>query len=335
MSILDAISVTDLCARGSIGEAEVSALRRAFYEDGKIDAVEAERLFQLNTACPVQDASWADCFVEMLTDHVVNQAKPEGYVTAENAEWLVAQICTDGVVDSKTELELLVNVLDKARWSPQSLVAFALAQVSRAVIDGTGPLRAGKSLEAGVINEAEVELLKRILYAFGGDGNIAITRPEAEVLFDIDAATAGRANAESWPDLFVKAIANCVMAASGYATPSREQALARETWLEKRGELSLGAVIGGAVAGGLGGILSAYREQSSIETAIAALERQKVEIVTAEEVTVAEASWLAERIGRDGQISPNEHALLAFLSANSPKVAPDLDALLERFRPAA
>ena len=91
MSILDAISVTDLCARGSIGEAEVSALRRAFYEDGKIDAVEAERLFQLNTACPVQDASWADCFVEMLTDHVVNQAKPEGYVTAENA----TRLCGD------------------------------------------------------------------------------------------------------------------------------------------------------------------------------------------------------------------------------------------------
>ena len=31
--------------------------------------------------------------------------------------------------------------------------------------------------------------MRRMLYAFGGDGNIAITRQEAEVLFDINDAT--------------------------------------------------------------------------------------------------------------------------------------------------
>lgn len=335
MSLLNAISVDEIGARGAITDADVAALRRAFYEDGVIDTAEAEVLFVLNASCRIQDAAWADCFVEMLTDHIVNQAKPEGYLTIENAEWLVGHITNNGTVDSKTELELLVNVLDKARWSPQSLVAFALDQVKRAVIDGTGPLRAGKSLAAGVINEAEVELLKRILYAFGGDGNIAITRAEAEILFDIDAATAGAENAESWPDLFVKAIANCVMSASGYAAPSREQALARETWLERRGDLSPGAMFGAAAHGGLGGILAAYRMQNSEERAIAALERQKVEIVTAEEVTVAEATWLADRIGRDGIVTSNERALIAFLNAHSPKVAPELAAMLGRLSAAA
>ena len=335
MSLLHAISVSDIRVRGTIVEADVLALRRAFYDDGVIDITEAETLFQLNDSCPTQDAAWSDCFVEMLTDHIVNQAKPEGYVTAEKADWLIANISRDGDVGSRTELELLVNVLDKARWSPQGLVAFALEQVQRAVIEGTGPLRAGKSLEAGVINEAEVELLKRILYAFGGDGNIAITRPEAEILFAIDAATAGQNNAESWPDLFVKAIANCIMAASGYVAPSREEALARETWLERRGDLSIGSMLSGVAQGGLGAALSAYREESAIERAIATLERQKIEIVTAEEVTVAEATWLAEQIGRDGQTTPNEQALLKFLAANSPKIAPELDSILERVRSAA
>ena len=331
MSLLNAVSVDAIRVRGVITDTDVLALRRTFYEDGSIDNAEAESLFALNSACTAQDPSWADCFVEMLTDYVVNQAKPEGYLTIGNADWLVTQIARDGVVQSRTELELLINVLDKARWSPQSLVAFALDQVKRAVIDGAGPLRSGKSLTPGVINEAEVELLKRILYAFGGDGNIAITRPEAEILFDIDAATLAQANAESWPDLFVKAIANCVMAASGYAAPSREQALARETWLERRGDISLSNML----SGGIGGILLAYREQSSVERAMAALERQKVEIITAEEVTVAEAAWLAERIGRDGVISPNEQALLNFLAANSPKIAPELDAMMHRLRSAA
>ena len=84
---------------------------------------------------------------------------------------------------------MLVNVVDKARWSPQSLVTFALEQVKRAVLNGDGPLRAGRPSSAGTINEAEVELLKRILYAFGGDGSIGITRAEAEVLFVIDEGT--------------------------------------------------------------------------------------------------------------------------------------------------
>ncbi len=335
MSLLHAISVSDIRARGTICEADVLALRRAFNEDGVIDSTEAEALFGLHRACSQQDATWADCFVEMLTEHVVNQAKPEGYVTAEKADWLLANISVDGIIGSRTEFELLVTILDKARWSPQGLVAFALDQIKRAVIDGAGPLRAGKGLEAGVIDEAEVELLKRILYAFGGDGNIAITRPEAEALFAIDAATIGKINAESWPDLFVKAIANCVMAASGYATPSREQALARETWLERRGDLSLGAVINGMANGILGGLLSAYRQQSGIERAIATLERQKVEIVTAQEIEVADAAWLAECIGRDGSISPNESALVAFLEANNAIIAPELSTLLARLRPAA
>lgn len=335
MSLLNAVSVDAIMARGAITAADVLQLRRAFYEDTGIDLAEAETLFALNDACSVQDASWADCFVEMLTDFVVNQVKPEGYVTIENADWLVQRIARDGKIESKTELELLINVLDKARWSPQSLVTFALAQVKRAVIEGTGPLRAGKSLEAGVINEAEVELLKRVLYAFGGDGNIAISQPEAEILFDIDAATEGKANAESWPDLYVKAIANCVMASSGYAVPSREQALAREVWMESRGDLSLGRMVAGMVGGGLKGILAAYREQDPMERAISQLERQKIEIVTAEEVTPVEAQWLAERIGRDGHVSANEKALLEFLITNSPKVAPELEAMMQRLSAAA
>ena len=56
-------------------------------------------------------------------------------------------------------------MLDKARWVPQSLVRFALEQVKEAVISGTGPLRSGKKFEPGVVSEADVDLLRRILYS--------------------------------------------------------------------------------------------------------------------------------------------------------------------------
>jgi hypothetical protein len=334
MGVLNAVSVLEIKARGSIKDADVLKLRRSYYDDGLITPEEADTIFALNDACPVQDPAWADCFIETITDYIVDQAKPEGYLTAANAEWLIERVSKDGKVETKTELELVLNVLDKARWAPQSLVRFALDQVKEAVVHGTGVLRNGKQLGAGVVTEGDVELIRRILYSFGGDGNIAITQPEAEVLLDIEEATAEADNHPGWRDLFVKAIANCVMASSGYAAPPREFALARDVWLDRRGDLSLEAMAGG-MASGLRGMLAGYREQTEEERAIARLTQQKVEIVTNEAVTASEATWLAQRIGRDGKMTPNEQALLMFLKADSPTLHPALQELVERASAAA
>jgi hypothetical protein len=334
MGVLGTLPIAEIKARGSIKDADVLKLRRSYYAEGEITAEEAEAIFALNDACPVQDPGWADCFVETITDYIVDQAKPEGYLTTDNADWLIARISKDGRIETKTEMELLVSVLDKARWAPQSLVRFALEQVKDAVVHGSGPLRSGKMLEPGVVTEGDVDLLRRILYSFGGDGNLAITQPEADILFDIDTATADADNHPSWGDLFVKAIANSVMAASGYATPSREEVLARDAWLDRRGELSLDKIVSG-MASGVKGLFSGYEEQSDEERAIARLEQQKIEIVTNEAVTAVEASWLAGRIGRDGMISPNERALLTFLKAEGPSIHPSLQALVDKAAAAA
>ena len=73
-----------------------------------------------------------------------------------------------------------------------------------------------------------------------------------------------------------------------------------------------------------------YREQTTEERAIARLTQQKVEIITREAVTAAEATWLAERIGRNGKVTPNERALLMFLKTESPAIDPALRTLVEQ-----
>ncbi|HEY5828491.1 MAG TPA: hypothetical protein VIV01_09025 [Hyphomicrobiaceae bacterium] len=334
MAVLSAVSIAEIKARGSIKDADVLKVRRNYYDDGIITAEEAEAILALNDACPVQDPAWADCFVETITDYIVEQAKPEGYLTTENCDWLIARISRDGRIETKTELELLVNVLDKARWAPQSLIRFALDQVKIAVLEGTGPLRSGKQLSPGHVCEGDVDVLRRMLYSFGGDGNIAVTRPEAEVLFDINDATADADNHPAWTDLFVKAIANSVMAASGYACPPREVALAREAWLDRRGDLSLPNMLAG-MAGGMKGLFAGYHPQSEEERAIAQLTLQKIGIVTHEAITPAEAQWLAERMGGDGRLTPNERALLSFIRAESPAIDPALQTLVDRATVAA
>jgi hypothetical protein len=329
MGVLSAVSVSEIKARGSIKDADVLRLRRSYYDDSRISAQEADTIFALNDACPVQDPAWADCFVETITDYVVEQVEPQGYITTENAQWLRERIARDGKVESKTELELLVNVLDKARWAPQSFVRFALDQVRSAVIDGNGPLRSGTAFAPGVVTDGDVDLLRRILFAFGSDGNLAVTRSEAEVLFDIDEATAGADNCRAWSELFIKAIAGAMLAASGYAAPPRAAALAQEAFLDRRGDLSLDNILSGMVTG-MRNWFGGYSEQTHEERAIARLTQQKIEIVTHEGLAIAEPAWLAARIALDGRMTPNQRALLIYLKAESPTIHPALQALIDR-----
>ena len=326
MGVLSAAAVAEIKARGSIDNIDVLALRRDC-GDGRITFDEAEIIFSLNDACPLQDPAWTDWFVETLTEFIVDQAEPDGYLTSDNATWLVAHIAKEGRVETLTEMDLVLSVLDRARWSPISLVRFALDQVKHAIVSAAGPLRCGRLLAPSVVSEADVDLLRRIMCSF--DADLPVTRPEAEVLLDIDAAAAAGENHPSWRDLLVKALANCVLAASGCTTPPRRLALARDPWLDRRGPLSLDRKVVG-IGFGLKCLFGGYRRLSDAERDIARLRRQKIEIVTREPLAKAEAGWLAARIDGNARVSSNARALLSFLKGESPALHPGLQALVDK-----
>ena len=328
MSILRSVSVDTISSRGSIREQDVLRMRQAYYDDGLITSEEAMTLVRLNETCPVQDAAWSQFFVQALCDYVVNQAEPEGYITAANADWLISMIAPEGKVRTKTELDLLLQVLDTARWSPERLVRFALDEVKRAVVEGDGPLRTGGTRATGTITDAEVELVRRVLYAFGGDGSIA--RAEAEVLIAIEESIASGTPNAAWTDLFVKAMANVILAASGYAPPSREEALRSDSWLKRRGDLSLANLVDAIATSSLASVWDAYSEQSAEERALARLERQRIEIITNEEITEGEASWLVDRLTRDDRLTPTELALIEYLRREATMLHPALVDLIRQ-----
>ena len=138
MSVVNSLIFDEVCNRSCIRDADVLKLRQAYYADGQILEEEAKSLFEINDACRIQETTWAPFFVEAITDFIINDAEPQGYITKTNADWLIDCISHDGVVDTQTELEVLLTVLDKSRWSPECLVEFALDQVKTAVCDGNG-----------------------------------------------------------------------------------------------------------------------------------------------------------------------------------------------------
>jgi hypothetical protein len=188
----------------------------------------------------------------------------------------------------------------------------------------------GRMLVPGVIGKAEVDLLRRILYAFGGGAGIGISRAEAEVLFDLNDRTAEAPNHPEWTELFVKAMANFVMCASGYAAPSREEALRHESFLDDT-SVDVAGFFRAMASAGAGGILAAYRAPSGIEAAWAARNADRAAAsAQAEAIDADEAAWLVDRISRDRAIHENEKALLSFIGRESPRIHPAIRNLIDK-----
>lgn len=312
---------------GRITADDVLAFRQAYYGDGRIADSEANAIFAANDAARDVDRAWCIFFIEAMCDFVVHQMEPHGHVSDENARWLMQHIDADGTVGTATELDLLIAILEQAKTVPQSLSTYALSQVKHAVVHGAGPLRDGKALLPGVIDEADVGLLRRILYAYAGGGNISITTAEAEVLFDINDATTGASNHSAWDDLFAKAIANHLMFASNHSSVSRTEALRREDWVN---DTTVNA--GGFVVEMVKALRDIYKVVTTQETDSQKARREAYvsAMQTAEEISQQEGQWLADRINRDGKLSQAERAALLFIKQEATGIHPALAPLLNR-----
>ena len=325
-----------LQSQHAISPQDVLKLRMEVFSDGLVSLKEAEAVFSLNNRVSEKCDEWAEYFVEVMVDYTVRQALPRGYVSIANAEWLIHQISHDGKVEGHTELELLIKVLEKSHECPQFLVAFALKSVAEAVINGHGKLLGNKNLIAGRIGSGEVELLRRILFAYSGEKGIFVSRAEAEILFDLNDRTVEAENDPSWADLFVRAVANHLMAVSGYQGVSREEALRREKWVEDT-DIDVAGMLSKSLSS-IGELFSSgyltAEVRSAHEQLEAAYEKRNNEIMISENasrpVDEMEAEWLAARIGHDGVLHDNEKALLEFLKAQGAALHPALNPLLEK-----
>ncbi|WP_370674601.1 hypothetical protein [Pleomorphomonas sp. PLEO] len=298
----------------------VALLRASVYADGAVDAEEVRRLCRLAAEEGFPTATGRQLYTEALTDYVALQTAPSGHVSEEMARWLIGVLSADGIT-TDMEVDLLVNIMRRADSVPVELSAFALAEVSRSVLTGA---------EGGIISAADVERLRSILYAFGSERSVGISREEAEVLFDLNDHSREAENDPAWSDLFVKAIASFLMAARGYTLLSREETLSRDAWLDAPtgGVTALfGDMLSSMLSNGLRGVWSAWRQQD--DTSSMLNEADETRIRQAEAVTSEEVKWLADRIGRDGVIHANERALLKFLSEESPDIHPSLRTLLD------
>lgn len=351
MGILTSASLADIRSRGSVKDSDVLKLRQALHEAATITLEDADMLVRLHQSCAVKDSAWAEFFIEAIVECIVHQTRPEGYMVLEKARWLIGRLGQDGRLRSRIDFEVILSVLEAARWSPPSLAAFALDQVRRAVETGTGPLRGSGGSEPGAILPEDVTAVRRILLAFGGEAGFGVTRVEAEALLAIDAAINPELSTPAWTDLLVRAVGSGILAGLGRVAPRRSEALSDATGavglqaicdLNGHGRTHAsaarwGAGEGSAIGGrrlpdGSGTIWATCRPQSAEERAMARLERQRLAIVTGEPIEEADAEWLTTRLstGARPRVGANELAVLAYVQRQTNGLPSPLGELVAR-----
>lgn len=317
-------------ADGHVSAEDVIYLRRNIFADGVVSRDELSVLFALGRRAPSGDPEWADYFAEAAADFFLREEEPHGYLTDEEFQHLSSMVGRSG--STALELGLLVGLMEKAVSTPPAMSAFVADEFRRTVGAHKGGPR---------IMRADAELLRRYLYAAGGEGSIAITRHEAELLFDLHDMTAGADNDPAWADLFVKAIAAHLMALVGYGKLSRDHAIAlyspdptdgpaykAPTLKEEKSTDRVKTTAKDMLLN----ILSPKKahadrvERRARETN----ERREKEFAAAEAITSEESDWLADRIGRNGHFDDVERSLLSYMRELDAELPPKLAALVKK-----
>lgn len=319
--------IAAIANRNRITADDVLYLRSTVYKDGMSSRGEVENLFALDGAAQDKAAEWVVFLIEATCDYVVYQEKPEGYLSEDNASWLQGLISRDGRIDRQTELDLMIRVMETSRQVPATFNDFVFSQMHHAICDPTGSLyRQDRDCRVMVSAEAATRAW-RVLYALGGQGNVAVTRAEAEMMFNINDKAVSPDNDPAWNDLFVKSIANFMMAASGYQAPSRERALAQDDFLNSAGTSGLGGFFSRMLEGAFSVKRDALKPDS-IEDRFAERNAEFArQSADSERVTGEEVQWLTARIGHDGRMGANERALVEFIKSESPALHPEFQKL--------
>lgn len=128
-------------------------------------------------------------------------------------------------------LAALIITIESSPIATGTDAAAALAILRDGVITGEGPTTSGRAHFSRSLDAHDADWCARILTARAID-EMAVSREEAEALFQIDEAAAERSDDGRFDDLFAKAILHHAASMSGLPVPSRSVALSPDTAIE-------------------------------------------------------------------------------------------------------
>ena len=249
---------------------------------------------------------------------------------------MIGEITKRKLPSTDAEIELLINIVEKANEVTPAFSAYALRLVKDMVIYADGTDARGR-LHAGMrVTEADVDSLQRILWGAGSEGHTAVSLAEAEALFAISHATAGADNDPRFDEMFARAVGNYLLGATGRSVPPRGVALRRES------EGAYRADVVGVLSGALAGVTKVGSARNVLNTIMEAMDdpmdvafersnfERDVAIDAVEIMTPQKAGWLIEHVGQNGVMTAPEKALVRFVAREAGTIDPSLKPLIDK-----
>jgi hypothetical protein len=324
VDVLASISVA-----GQVGRGEVFRLRDALWGEEVLTQPAVESLFDLNDRCREAAPEWTAFLVEVVDHFLLHQSQPYGFLDEKGAAWIRTRFGRTGKIKSWTEMEVIVSLLESAENVPDWLKAWVLAQVEETIVSGCGPSRGRVEPVPNQVDDAEVVLLRRLIFAGGGEGAVVVGTSEADMLFRIKDRTLGSVNAEGWLPLFVQGVGNHLMAHSDYRPLERDEAARLHDFMENHTP-HLWGFLGRTLPShmlGVGTVAEAFKavfDDSDHHFGDDAAIAEDLAI------TAEEAGWLKQHIAADDKTDDYEKALLTFIIEEAGSVPSMIEGLRRR-----
>jgi hypothetical protein len=305
---------------GAILSSETACLRGLLNAGSPIEPSRARDLIRIEISSPPKDEGWRPLFIQAVTVCAVHDASPSGYLTAENADWLLQAASLEGRIATPLLFDALLNVVATARWCPQRLIEALLDEVCIGIESGIGALRTDGHELPGVITAREVDVVRSLLVASGASEPRSLHRGELQRLIAIDAACGNAPVYGRWADLFCKAMLDAAMNASG-----RSGGVRRDYLVGSSSAFSPSRLVETLKTNAAG-----YKAQSTQDRAIAALECQRLAIITGDAVMPSTVDWLCAMLDAARPWTACYAMLFEALSADFHALDPLVQAYLSR-----
>jgi hypothetical protein len=192
---IDAVGA-EVLKEGTIRKPMVDRIRQRVYgSDGKVGKAEAEFLFKIQeaTAQAQNDPAWPELFADAVTNHLLKQSGPPYILDSISATNLVKKLGKGDRV-SPAHITLLGKIVTTANATTPHFHEYVFDMVERYIST------------KGVVEADDAKLISDVIYGSGGSSHHMVDRPEANFMFTLKNATAGKKNHESWKNVFLEAI---------------------------------------------------------------------------------------------------------------------------------
>lgn len=133
---------------------------------------------------------------------------------------------------ARSPFQSVIAAIEASGIVAPELAAHALGELRDGVITGEGPTAQGRVHFSRSLDATDADYCAQILNAPMHAGDAAVTRAEADILLQIDAAASERLDDGRFDDLLVKAVAHHALASAGRPVPPRSIALSPDTPLD-------------------------------------------------------------------------------------------------------